>query len=132
MELPLFDDDLHKALVILAGALVTLGGSGRIIAWLFPDALSRATKRDGTTSDPRDPRALRDSMIVGKAENLLTLLFVLAGELTGIALLVAAKSLVRKEDIARDPGYFLGGTLVNLTWGLMMGLALRLVAIGPF
>jgi len=35
---------------------------------------------------------------------------------------------VRKEEIERDPGVFLGGTLVNLVWGIVVaGLARWLV-----
>ena len=64
-------------------------------------------------------------------ENLLTLMFILAGATTGIALIIAGKSLVRKEQIQENPGFFLGGTLVNLTWATFMGLTMKLIAFGP-
>ena len=64
--------------------------------------------------------------VIGKCENILALTFILADETTGLALIVAAKSLVRKEDIQKNPGYFLGGTLVNLVWSVIMGFAMRI------
>jgi hypothetical protein len=58
---------------------------------------------------------------------------IVVGEATGLALIIAAKSLVRSEEIRRDPGYYLGGTLVNLVWGLIMGLTARvLIFPSPF
>lgn len=128
MEFPLYDDLPRQALLIVAGTAITLGLSGRIIRRLFPETV----RESGNPDTPEAKRLLRNSMIVGKAENLLTLLFVISGEMTGIALLIAAKSLVRKEEIARDPGFFLGGTLVNLAWGMAMGLLVRLAAVGPY
>jgi len=67
--------------------------------------------------------------VIGKCENILALSFILAGEATGLALIFAAKSIVRKEEIQKNPSYYLGGTLVNLVWSVLMGFAIRL-AIG--
>jgi hypothetical protein len=65
--------------------------------------------------------------VIGKCENILSLTFILAGEATGLALIFAAKSIVRKDEIQKNPSYYLGGTLVNLVWAVLVGFAMRAV-----
>jgi len=37
---------------------------------------------------------------------------------------------VRKEEIERDPGFSLGGTLVNLVWGILVAELARWLVRG--
>ncbi len=109
------------ALVVVPGYAMTLGLSGVLVRTFCrrPPPATPAAE----TAPPRphfDPSA-----VIGKCENILALTFILAGEATGLALIFAAKSLVRSEKIREDAGYYLGGTLVNLTWSVLMGYAIR-------
>lgn len=82
---------------------------------------------DGEPSSPGfDPKP---GMIIGKCENIITVTCVLANNLTGLAIIFAAKSLVRDSSDNRRDDYYLCGTLVNLVWGLLVGfLAKALVS----
>lgn len=70
--------------------------------------------------------------IIGKCENFLIISLILANAFTGLALIFTAKSIVRSEDIKRDPRYYLGGTLVNFSYSVLMGFLIRIIlcAIG--
>ena len=112
-----------KAIVIVAAYVITLTLSGKVVAY-FVLPRKRAAR---PAPDPDGPR-FNTSALIGKCENILTVTLVLLGQETGLALIFTAKSFVRKEEIERNPGFFLGGTLVNLVWGLVVaGLARWLV-----
>lgn len=72
----------------------------------------------------------RTGWAIGKAENLLVILFCLANELTGLAVLVAAKAIIRKGAEEKDTSYRVAGTLINLAWSLMIGLVARVIVFG--
>ena len=40
------------------------------------------------------------------------------------------KSLVRAEEIKKNPGFFLGGTLGNLVWAMVVAALARLLIFG--
>jgi len=67
-------------------------------------------------------------MIIRKCENLIIVSCVLADQITGVALIFAAKSLVRnnKDDHRKDDIY-LCGTLVNLVWSAAMGFLAKFI-----
>jgi hypothetical protein len=69
--------------------------------------------------------------IIGKCENVLILTFVLLGEYTALALVFTAKTIVRKEDISNNSLFFLAGTMINVTYSIMIGLAVKFL-IGIF
>ena len=62
-------------------------------------------------------------VLVGKCENILTLTFVLAGAFTALAVVFAAKGIVRRDDIEKNSLFYLAGTLVNLTYSVLVGVA---------
>lgn len=61
-------------------------------------------------------------VLVGKCENVLTFTFVLAGAYTALAVVFAAKGIVRKDDIEKNSLFYLAGTLVNLTYSVVVGI----------
>lgn len=120
---PVLTSAWARAIVVVAAYVITLAGSGRLVGYFVLPRKRRAPR----PPDPDGPR-FDTSMLIGKCENILTVTLVLLGQETGLALIFTAKSFVRKEEIERDPGYFLGGTLVNLVWGIVVaGLARWLV-----
>lgn len=78
-----------------------------------------------TTERERDVGA-----IVGKCENLLTLTFIILGAYTALAVIFAAKGIIRKDDIEKNSLFYLAGTLVNFTYSVLVGgLVLILTSI---
>lgn len=75
------------------------------------------------------PSGDRTGWAIGKAENALVMFFCLADELTGLAVIVAAKAIVRRGR-REDTSYRVAGTLVNLAWSVCIGLIARCVIFG--
>lgn len=110
------------AAIVAAGYVVTLAGSGVLVRHFT----GRRRSVSPEAASGGDSRRYDAGAVIGKCENLLTLTFVLADQITGLSLLLAAKSIVRKEKIEQDASYYLGGMLVNLVWSLFMGYAILL------
>lgn len=124
---PIVTDTLWQVVVIAAAYVVTLSLSGTLVKFfVLPRGLGPPKQ-----GDPRAPRPRFDTgTVIGKCENILTVTLVLMGQFSGLGLILTAKTLARSEQIKENPGYFLGGTLVNLVWALGVGLAARLLVIG--
>lgn len=60
--------------------------------------------------------------IIGICENFLILTFILVGEFTALALIFAAKGIIRKEDYHENSLYYLACTMVNFTYSLFIGM----------
>lgn len=107
------------AVVLVVGAYAfLLATSGRVVT----HTLRRVPSDDNVpTGRERDV-----GVLVGKCENVLTLTFVLAGAYTALAVVFGAKGIVRKDDIEKNSLFYLAGTLVNLTYSVVVGLALSL------
>jgi len=73
------------------------------------------------------PAASATSAYSSGCENVLTLTFVLAGAYTALAVVFAAKGIVRKDDIEKNSLFYLAGTLVNLTYSVLVGLAVSVL-----
>ncbi len=65
--------------------------------------------------------------VVGKCENILILVFVVLGAYTALGLVFAAKAVVRVEDARREPLFYLAGTMVNVTYSILFGLAVKML-----
>jgi len=101
--------------IAAAGYVGLLATSGVVVT----RALGLVPSEDGVpTGRERDV-----GVLVGKCENVLTLTFVLAGAYTALAVVFAAKGIVRKDDIEKNSLFYLAGTLVNLTYSVLVGIA---------
>jgi len=101
--------------VVVAGYFGLLATSGAVVTNTLdyvPDTVDEVSTRE------RDV-----GVLVGKCENVLTLTFVLAGAFTALAVVFAAKGIVRKDDIEKNSLFYLAGTLVNLTYSVLVGVA---------
>lgn len=113
--------NLVDALVVLGGYLLLVASSGRFVTWTL------AWADDGYRSEVSEEQ--RDiGTIVGKAENVLLMTFVLVGAYTALAVIFAAKSIVRREDMKNDSLFYLAGTLVNFTYSIVVGLLVHVFA----
>ncbi len=92
---PVLTDPVHRWLAIASAYVVLLATSGLVVRWTVGPT--------GRIEVPDDERRRETGRIIGKSENMLTLTFVLLGQETGLALIIAAKSIVRGEEVRRDP-----------------------------
>ena len=124
--------DLLHAAILASGYALTMLLSGIVVRLIAgsPRQDSRQNERSDAVPLPEagETQAVRVSgAVIGKCENFLALTFVLSGELTALALVFTAKSIVRLDAMKRDPQYYLGGTLVNLCFSILMGYVLKYV-----
>ncbi|HRO13249.1 DUF3307 domain-containing protein [Amaricoccus sp.] len=111
-------------------------GAGFVLAVWGGDYAVRALMSD---LKPPDPASLpRGGRLIGRLERAMILMLVIAGQPDGIGFLIAAKSLLRFNDLAHDKDrgvseYVIIGTLASFAWGLVVAFAthLVLVALGP-
>jgi hypothetical protein len=64
--------------------------------------------------------------VIGKLEDVLVLSFVVVDAFTALALVFAAKNLIRKDVDEKHESYYVLGTLANFTWALGIGLLAKL------
>lgn len=76
---------------------------------------------------------LRDiGLWIGLCEFVLILSFVFVEEYTAIAIIFAAKELVRAEDIKKNPSYYLLGTLLNVTLSILSAIIIKQIVFVYF
>lgn len=121
------NDWLARAALIFAGYALTLALSGVLVRFFVLPKGAKAKWPPEGEPPPGGWARFDPSAVIGKCENLITVTLVLTGNEAGLALIFAAKSLVRSDAIKRNPGYYLGGTLVNLVWGLMVASIARVL-----
>jgi Protein of unknown function (DUF3307) len=88
---------------------------------------------------PPDPASLpKGGRLIGRLERAMILMLVLAGEPGGIGFLIAAKSVLRFNELAREDDrkvseYVIIGTLASFAWGFgaAFGTRLALAALAP-
>lgn len=126
---PLIHPAWVQALVIVLAYLITLWGSGHVVRYFVdpPKPTPMPPNPDG--SIPHRPR-FDPSWLIGKCENILVVTLVIAGQYSGLGLIFAAKAWARSKDIEHNAAWFLGGTLVNLVWAMLVALAARIVVFG--
>ncbi|GAA0263666.1 hypothetical protein [Halobacterium noricense] len=105
----------ERLLVVVASYAFLLATSGFVV--------TRSLRTVPSDDDVPTGRERAVGVLVGKCENVLTLTFVLAGAYTALAVVFAAKGIVRKDDIEKNSLFYLAGTLVNLTYSVLVGLA---------
>ncbi|MCB0495759.1 MAG: hypothetical protein KDC79_06465 [Cyclobacteriaceae bacterium] len=114
------DNILVKAIIVIIGYFATFFITNLLIKKIVLKG------KTGANVDI-DKKTIRDGYIIGKCENIIILSFVLAGEVTGLALIFAAKSLARQKDINDNAGFFLAGTMINFTASLVLAFILKFI-----
>jgi uncharacterized membrane protein len=107
---------------------VLLLTSGKVISYV----LQTITKKNlEEAADEDKPAELKERIavgnIIGKCENILILVFVILEAYTAIAIVITAKTMVRKEEIEKNSMYFLAGTLINVSYSVLVGFILKLI-----
>ncbi len=110
---------LPMAFAFAAGLIGAVWAGGHAVG-----ALMRGLK---LPSDPAgDPSLPQGGRLIGQLERLLILVLVLAGEIVGIGLLIAAKSILRFGEAQRSrqtAEYVIVGTLASFAWALIVAIA---------
>jgi hypothetical protein len=110
---------LPVAMAAAAGAVATIWAGGYAVQALM----------SGIDLGPSDGFSLpKGGQLIGRLERLMILMLVLAGEASAIGFLIAAKSVLRFNEIARDDDrrvseYVIIGTLASFAWALGTALA---------
>lgn len=110
-----------KIAILAGGYLILLCTSGKILRYII-------YKSSGEQMNQKiDKKALDTGFIIGKCENFLILTFMLLGDYTALAVIFAAKAIVRSEDMSKNSLYFLAGTMINITYSILIGLIMKIL-----
>ncbi|MCL4221841.1 MAG: hypothetical protein KJZ65_10790 [Phycisphaerales bacterium] len=126
-QTPLVSAWAARAALVFAAYAVTLALSGVLVRFFVLPPGARANWPPAGEAPPGGWARFDPSAVIGKCENLITVTLVLTNNLAGLAVVFAAKSLVRSDAIRSNPGFYLGGTLVNLVWGLLVASLVRVL-----
>lgn len=105
-----------QIVIILVGYLILVGTSGYLIRFI----LSRAEK--GKIAEKKE---WDTGFIIGKCENILILTFILVDAYIALAIIFAAKTIIRQEDIKKNSLYYLAGTMINVTYSILIGVIIK-------
>ena len=106
--------------ILVVGYSVLLCTSGILVNYIL-STISKEPISKKIGKEARDT-----GFVVGKCENLLILTFMLLDAYTALALVFAAKAIVRKEDMSKNSLFFLAGTMINVTYSIMIGLVTKI------
>jgi len=121
-------------IIIVCGYLLLTLTSGKIVSYLLKQVAHKTLSEAASDDQPEEKlkkARLAAGTIIGKCENVIILSFILMEAYTALALVVTAKTLIRKEEIERNEMYFLVGTLTNVSYSVLIGFIMRL-AIARF
>jgi hypothetical protein len=121
------------ALLLLTSGWVV----GKIMSLIYKKNLVEVASSDKKVQPVQDDaekeRISRDRIstgqIIGKCENLIIYLLTLTGSYTALAIIFSAKSIIRKEDIENNSMFFLAGTMINVTYSLLISIFMKLAII---
>lgn len=128
-------------LIVVAGAIFLLATSGKFVNQMMNLIYHKSIQEISAVSDEHQtsesPKATEDEqiildristgLIIGKCENIIILLLTITNSYTAIALIFTAKTIIRKEDIGKNSMFFLAGTLLNVTYSLIVSYLIVLL-----
>jgi len=121
MEKLLEHPSLCDVLIIAGGMLFLLITSG----WVVSSILRKIEPKE--QQFPVNQEMINIGRVIGKCENLLILILMLLDAETALAIIFTAKALVRKEDMVKNSFFFLAGTMINVTYSILVGFILKLL-----
>lgn len=117
-------EQLPPAMALAAGLITTVWAGGAALKAIIAE-IDLPTAAAGGNSLPKGGR------VIGRLERLLIFMLVLAGQVAAIGLLIAAKSVLRFSELARDDRsvseYVIIGTLASFAWALASAFATQAV-----
>jgi len=118
----LIKDFVHMdAAIIIVGYALLLSTSGIVVNFII-------SRISAEPISQKIGKEVKDTgFVIGKCENILILTFMILEAYTALAVIFAAKTIVRKEDMGKNSLFFLAGTMINVTYSIMIGFILRIV-----
>lgn len=115
--------------IVIAAAFVFLvSTSGWLISFVLEKVTNKQLEEVAQEDAPSEVQKRLDiGSIIGKCENVLILVFLILEAYTALAIVVTAKTIVRKEEIEKNSMYFLAGTLINVSYSVLIGFILKLL-----
>ena len=118
------------ALIIFLGYFLTMLLTNYLVKatiWYVDKSSPEKKKEEEKEAETPTRKKQRSKIgfIVGRCENILILTFMLLNQVTALVVIIGIKGLVRKENIEKKPGYYLVGTIVNLTLSILLGLLVK-------
>lgn len=107
--------------ILIMGYMILMGTSGIVVNFIL-SRISSVPINQTISKEVRDT-----GFVVGKCENILLLTFMILEAYTALALVFAAKAIVRREDMSKNSLFFLAGTMINVTYSIMVGLAIKMI-----
>jgi hypothetical protein len=118
-------------IVIVASYVFLTLTSGYLISFILKKISNKEleviAEEGSTEAEKKRKTVFNVGNIIGKCENVLVLSFMLLDAYTAMALVVTAKTIVRKEEIEKNSLYFLAGTLINISYSVLIGFITKLV-----
>lgn len=113
--------NLAKVAILIGGYVILLSTSGILLNFIL-------SKISAEPVSQKISKEVRDTgFVVGKCENLLIITFMILDAYTALALIFAAKAIVRREDMSKNSLFFLAGTMINVTYSIMTGLIVKIL-----
>jgi hypothetical protein len=102
--------------------------SGKVISFVLEKITHKNLEQAADDDKPAEvEERIAVGNIIGKCENILILVFVILEAYTAIAIVITAKTMVRKEEIEKNSMYFLAGTLINVSYSVLVGFILKMI-----
>lgn len=128
--------EILQIVVALTGLMILLFTSSAVVR-LFMNRLyhkeitevameSDASKSEADTNRETTNR-VTTGRIIGKCENVLIILLMFLQAYTALAIIFTAKTIIRKEDIQKNSMYFLVGTMINVTYSIVIGFLIMVI-----
>lgn len=115
-------------IVMAAAFALLLLTSGEVVSYVLKKITTKNLAEAANDDKPPEvEERIAVGNIIGKCENILILVFVILEAYTAIAIVITAKTMVRKEEIEKNSMYFLAGTLINVSYSVLVGFILKLV-----
>ncbi|WP_456473809.1 hypothetical protein [Candidatus Pyrohabitans sp.] len=108
-------------LILVGGYFILLVTSGKMVNFI----LNRISKEPISRKIGKEARDT--GFVIGKCENLLILTFMILDAYTALALIFAAKSIVRRGDMNKNSLFFLAGTMINITYSVIVGFVMKIL-----
>ncbi|ADZ09611.1 hypothetical protein Metbo_1371 [Methanobacterium lacus] len=113
--------DVTNGIIIITGYALLLLTSG-VLVRLVLSKISHKEKKEIAPDNLWDTGA-----VIGKCENILIITFILSNEFTALAIIFAAKTIIRKDDIEKNSLFYLAGNMINVTYSIVFGVILKLI-----
>ncbi len=116
-------------LAITAAFIVLLSTSGALVRLVLSKVAHQSLEAVAAADQPAEPvhKRLEIGNIIGKCENILVLVLMILDAYTALAIVFTAKTMVRKEEIEKNSMYFLAGTLINVSYSVLVGFIIKLL-----